>query len=100
MMTGTSNLKSLLRKSLIATIAMLGLTAALPSAADAAVRIRVKPRVVVAPRVVVRTAPVRTTVVVRPARPVQGKYVWVPGHYTKRPGCYRVWIAGHWRRIG
>ncbi|MBU1072997.1 hypothetical protein KKG45_07100, partial [bacterium] len=65
------------------------------------VRVRIaKPRIVVAPRVVVRAVPVQAIVVVRPARPVLGKHVWVPGHYAKRPGCPRVRVTGHWRRIG
>ena len=99
----TTKIKRLIRNLSLATIAVVGLSAAMPCAADASVRVRVrvpKARVVVTPRVVVRTAPVKTTVVVRPAKPVQGKYVWVSGHYTKKPGCRRVWVKGHWKRIG
>ncbi len=99
----TKTIKRLIRNAILATIAVAGLSVALPSAADATVRVRVrvlKPRVVVAPRVIVRTTPVKTTVVVQPAKPTQGKYVWLSGHYAKKPGCRRVWIAGHWKRIG
>ncbi|MBC8426446.1 hypothetical protein H8E07_20195 [bacterium] len=99
----TTNIKRLIRNASLATIAVVGLSAVMPSAAEATVRVRVRApraRVVVAPRVVVRVAPVKTTVVVRPAKPVQGKYVWVSGHYMKKPGCRRVWIKGHWKRIG
>ncbi len=100
MKTRTSRRHSFLRSALFTAIALLGLSAALPAAAEARVRVRVKPRVVVAPRIVVKAAPVKTTVVIRPAKPAAGKFVWVPGHYARKPGCKRVWIAGHWRRVG
>lgn len=100
MKTRTTRRHSILRSFLFTAIAVLGLSAALPAAAEARVRVRVKPRVVVAPRIVVKVAPIKATVVVKSARPVQGKYVWVSGHYARKPGCQRVWIAGHWRRIG
>jgi len=82
----TTNIKRLIRNASLATIAVVGLSALMPSTAEATVRVRV--------------APVKTTVVVRPAKPVLDKYVWVSGHYVKKPGCRRLWIKGHWKRIG
>ena len=103
MKTRTRSLQTMIRNASIALLAVLGLACVVPNAAEAGriVRVRVaKSRVVIAPRVVVRTAPVKAVVTVRPARPAHGKYVWVSGHYAKRPGCRRVWVKGHWKRIG
>lgn len=94
MKTRDTRRQSLLRNLIVTVIALLGLSAALPAAAEARVRVVVKPRVVV------KAAPVKTTVVIKPAKPARGKYVWVPGHYVKKPGRPRVWVAGHWRRVG
>ncbi len=93
----TRNLKRLIRTASITALAAAGLVAAMPNAADAGPRLRVR---VCAPRVVFEKPKPRVTVVVRPAKPAQGKYAWVPGHYVKKPGCRRVWVAGHWKRIG
>lgn len=29
-----------------------------------------------------------------------GKYVWVPGHYIKKPRPNAVWVAGHYDKRG
>lgn len=79
---------------LLMTIA-ISVGGAAASQAAVIVRARIGPaRILVTPRPVPRRV-----VVVRPARPAHGRYVWVPGHYVKRPYRPVRWVAGHWRRV-
>ena len=98
----------------------------LPVRSDAAVVIRLAPRAVKmvvkpTPRpVVFRSIPIRSVVAApvacgrhavkvartsgmrlaaRPLRPAPGRYVWVPGHWAKKPYRVRHWVGGHWKLI-
>jgi len=83
-------------RRLVATAVLLGGLALGASAGQAAIVIRAR----AVPRIVVVPAP-------RPARAVfvttraqhRVRRVWIPGHWTIRPGCGRVWVPGHWRRV-
>jgi len=99
---------------------------ALPARSDATVVIRLAPRpvrMVVKPMprpVVFRSVPIRSAVAApavcgrhavkvvrmsgmrlagRPLRPAPGRYVWVPGHWIKKPYRVRHWVGGHWKLI-
>jgi hypothetical protein len=59
----------------------------------------------------IRTPPPSARVEVRPAAPFpeaawiggywehrRGNWVWMPGHWEKRPRPRAVWVPGHWKQ--
>ena len=117
---------SLLRGGFLLPVILFAALLALPVRSDAAVVIRLAPRpvkMVVKPMprpVVFRSVPIRSAVVApvvcgrhavkvmrtsgmrlagRPLRPGPGRYVWVPGHWVKKPYRVRHWVGGHWKLI-
>lgn len=115
-----------LRGGFLLPVILFAAFLALPVRSDAAVVIRLAPRpvkMVVKPTpraVVCRSVPIRSVVaapavcgrhavkIVRtsgmrlaghPLRPAPGRYVWVPGHWVKKPYRVRHWVGGHWKLI-
>ena len=115
-----------LRGGFLLPVILFAALLALPVRSDAAVVIRLAPRsvkMVVKPMprpIVFRSVPIRSAVAApavcgrhavkvvrtsaarvagRPLRPAPGRYVWVPGHWVKKPYRVRHWVGGHWKLI-
>ena len=109
----TAVVRGLLLTALVAIVAIT----AVPQQSEAAVVVTMNPRsgaVVAKPAfrpVVVKAVPLRSIVASRFERPavaravyrstcsLPGRYVWVPGHWVKKPYRPRAWVRGHWRRV-
>ncbi len=126
MSTDKSSVASPLRGGLLLPVVLFAALLALPMRSEAAVVIRLAPRpvkVIVKPTprpVVFRSVPIRSIVAApavcgrhavkvvrtsaarvagRPLRAAPGRYVWVPGHWVKKPYRVRHWVGGHWKLI-
>ena len=90
-------LRNLMVPSLVAASLALGAVLVPSSAADAGVRIVVKPRpakvVVAAPA----PRPAAKVVIATPAP--RAEKVWVAGHWKRVSPRRSVWVPGHWRVV-
>ncbi|MCK9996919.1 MAG: hypothetical protein KAH56_11650 [Candidatus Krumholzibacteria bacterium] len=133
MNTGLKNQHRLMIITVVAGLILAAIAFLKPAQAEARVVVRARVGAVGiavspdSPRgVIVQTGPrsYRCDIRVRPARPLRGHYVWVPGHYettiikkncrkihkrgrivfrhhrAHRHNHYRdIWVPGHWERV-
>ncbi len=95
MKTISGNDRGFLKIIALAGLGLMALACLVPQPAEARVVVKVRPktvRIVVAPKPVLR-------VVIRPARPAEGRHVWIKGHYVTIPRGRTVWVTGHWKRV-